>query len=373
MGMFKYAGVTHGNMTELLSGCFEQLGDLKPEDNVGFIYVTDVLINELDQLMGQLHQRYPLVHWVGTLGMALCLTDKEVYESPAVAIMVGCFDAASFRLLPSFKGSINDLPSEVAKWWTQQDYCFGMIHADPANPDASVYLEKLSQEQENSFINGGLTSSHGVNTQFCDGLVSGALSGILFNQSVAVLTDHSQGCSPIGDMHVITDSEKNVLNKLNHRPAFEQMVKDVGQERVDNLDKMGANLFAAFPIEGSDTGDYTVRNLLGIDPEGGRIAIGEMLDDKRQMMFCFRDNETAVVDMQAMLKRLKKRVAGGSIRGAVYVSCLGRGRYQFGEQSQELLMIKNVLGDFPLVGFFANGEIYNGRLYGYTGVLTLFL
>ena len=31
------------------------------------------------------------------------------------------------------------------------------------------------------------------------------------------------------------------------------------------------------------------------------------------------------------------------------------------------------LGDFPLVGFFANGEICNNRLYGYTGVLALFL
>jgi hypothetical protein len=25
-----------------------------------------------------------------------------------------------------------------------------------------------------------------------------------------------------------------------------------------------------------------------------------------------------------------------------------------------------------LVGFFANGEIYHNRLYGYTGVLTVF-
>ena len=31
------------------------------------------------------------------------------------------------------------------------------------------------------------------------------------------------------------------------------------------------------------------------------------------------------------------------------------------------------LGDFPIAGFFANGEICNDRLYGYTGVLTLFV
>jgi small ligand-binding sensory domain FIST len=33
--------------------------------------------------------------------------------------------------------------------------------------------------------------------------------------------------------------------------------------------------------------------------------------------------------------------------------------------------IRRQLGDIPLTGFFANGEISNNRLYGYTGVLTL--
>ena len=35
-------------------------------------------------------------------------------------------------------------------------------------------------------------------------------------------------------------------------------------------------------------------------------------------------------------------------------------------------LLQAQLGEVPLVGFFANGEIANHRLYGYTGVLTLF-
>ena len=35
-------------------------------------------------------------------------------------------------------------------------------------------------------------------------------------------------------------------------------------------------------------------------------------------------------------------------------------------------LIRETLGDFPLIGFFANGEISRDRLYGHTGVLTLF-
>ena len=44
----------------------------------------------------------------------------------------------------------------------------------------------------------------------------------------------------------------------------------------------------------------------------------------------------------------------------------------FGAPHRELGLIRDTLGEFPLVGYFANGEISHNRLYGYTGVLTLF-
>jgi small ligand-binding sensory domain FIST len=60
------------------------------------------------------------------------------------------------------------------------------------------------------------------------------------------------------------------------------------------------------------------------------------------------------------------------IAGAVYVSCTGRGGPHFGSPSAELQLVRRALGDVPLVGFFAGGEIAYDRLYGYTGVLTVF-
>jgi hypothetical protein len=60
------------------------------------------------------------------------------------------------------------------------------------------------------------------------------------------------------------------------------------------------------------------------------------------------------------------------IAGAVYVSCSGRGGLHFGAPSAELQIVRRALGDVPLVGFFAGGEIAHRQLYGYTGVLTVF-
>jgi small ligand-binding sensory domain FIST len=64
--------------------------------------------------------------------------------------------------------------------------------------------------------------------------------------------------------------------------------------------------------------------------------------------------------------------SGHAIAGAIYVSCSGRGGPHFGAPSAELAIVRRALGDVPLVGFFAAGEIARHHLYGYTGVLTVF-
>jgi small ligand-binding sensory domain FIST len=69
--------------------------------------------------------------------------------------------------------------------------------------------------------------------------------------------------------------------------------------------------------------------------------------------------------------------AARSIRGALYISCAGRGGPHFGGPSAELQIVQHALAstsgqEVPLVGFFAGGEIARHHLYGYTGVLTVF-
>ena len=44
----------------------------------------------------------------------------------------------------------------------------------------------------------------------------------------------------------------------------------------------------------------------------------------------------------------------------------------FGARHAEFKMAREALGNIPLIGFFAGGEIARHHLYGYTGVLTVF-
>ena len=206
--------------------------------------------------------------------------------------------------------------------------------------------------------------------EFWIGLVLiAAVGGLLLTQPISGLT---QGCTPLENKHTITRCERNIIVELDGRPALDVFREDIGEVLSKDLSKVAGYIFAGLPVSGSDTGDYLVRNLIGVDPEQKLLAIGDYVEEDDTIMFCRRDGETAREDMLRMLRDLGNR-AHGNIRGGVYYTCLGRGRYQFGKDSEELRMIRDELGDFPLVGFFANGEISHNHLYGYTGVLTLFL
>jgi small ligand-binding sensory domain FIST len=208
--------------------------------------------------------------------------------------------------------------------------------------------------------------------QYADGLVDGALSGVVFSEEVVVATRLTQGCAPIGPLHRITECRHNVLIRLDGRPALDVLREDAGPAALANLSAAGAYLYAGLPVEGSDTGDYLVRNLVGVDPARKLVAVGESLRPGGQVMFCRRDRGTASDDLVRMLDSIRAGLYRQP-RGALYYSCLGRGASLFGDNSEELRIIADGLGEVPLVGFFCNGEISHNRLYGYTGVLTLFL
>ncbi len=114
-----------------------------------------------------------------------------------------------------------------------------------------------------------------------------------------------------------------------------------------------------------------MRSLVGCDPRNGLIASGAGVEQGMQVVFCRRDEAAARADLHRMLDRISTDLDGAP-KGGLYFSCVGRGEHLFGRRSAELELIARRLGEFPLVGFFCNGEISHDRLYGYTGVLTLF-
>jgi small ligand-binding sensory domain FIST len=368
VSQFRYAHAGGKDWREVAQSCARQLEGAS--GTLGFLYATDRIADNLSDVLALIRKTTGVAHWVGTVGLGVCATGREYLDEPAAAVMIGDFEADSFKVFSGIAGEDDVKRLELKCGGTQA--AFALVHADPYNQHVGDIVKRLADKTESGFLVGGLTSSRQQNLQIADRVMEGGVSGVAFSDTVTIATRLTQGCSPIGPKHAITGAQRNIMITLDGRPALEVFLEDIGEQLASEIERIGGHVFAGLPIKGSDTGDYIVRNLVGIDPSNKLVAIGEILNPDASVMFCRRDADSAQEDMTRMLDSIKQGLYAPP-RGAVYYSCLGRGASLFGPNSEELKMIRAALGDIPLVGFFCNGEISHNRLYGYTGVLTLFL
>ncbi len=359
----------HDSAQAVINDCVQQFDAAPIEANFGFIYVTDAMSADFPELLRQCKAASNIEHWVGTVGLGVITAGQELYDLPAASIMLAQFDDDEFTMVPAIDKQ-SDIPSRL-QWPRKFITNFGVIHGDPLNPQTQNLIEAIQQQLDNGFIVGGLTSSRANHYQVSDDVISGGISGALFSENISVVTNLSQGCSPVGEKHTITNAQENVAFLLDTKSALEVLMQDMNIDDYKQLEQKAGEVFVGLCISGSDRSDYTVRNLVGVDLKHNVFAINDYLIEGNEIVFCRRNQQTAIDDMQHMLDNIAGRLKQKP-RGGLYVSCLGRGREQFGNDSEEIKMIQKTLGDFPLTGFFANGEIHHNKLYGYTGVLTLF-
>ncbi len=371
METFHAAHAASPNWLQAANSCLAQLDDASPGANLGFLYVTDGFSEHLPRLLDYLKEQTDIEDWVGTVGIGICATGKEYYDEPALSIMLAEFPPDAFRVFPSIRADIGEFTQPHRGWCEHAHAHFAIVHGDPRNPKTPVFVEQLSDALAGGFLVGGLTSSRGAHAQIAGKLTEGGVSGVVLADCVGITTGLTQGCTPIGAKHEITDCQDNIVVKLDGRPALDVFNEEVGEVIARDPTRAGGYIMAGFPIKGSDTGDYLVRQIIGVDTGRKLLAIGESLNVGDTLHFCRRDNRSAYEDLVRMLRDVRAR-SPGTPKGGVYYSCLGRGQHMFGPHSEELNTIRQELGEFPLVGFFANGEISHNRLYGFTGVLTLF-
>lgn len=348
--MFAFAHAAGGDWRECVERCCERLG--RPGGGLGFVYFTDALVGSSAEILARLRERTGVADWVGTVGTGILATGTEYQDQPAVAAMVLDLGSNEYQV---FSGR-----SPLKK-----PAHFAVVHADPNAPDVPGLVSDMSARVASGYVVGGISSSRGRTVQVANEVLSGGLSGAALAPGVAVATRLTQGCSPFGPRYRVTECEENVIATLDGRPALEVLLAAADEGSIRS-----GRILVGLPVAGSDTGDYTVRNLVGIDPRARLFAIGAPVEPGDEIVFCRRDADAARRDLSRMLASARDAAPGA--RGALYFSCVARGEHMFGSRGAELRLLQDVLGEVPLVGFFCNGEICHDRLYGYTGVLTLF-
>jgi small ligand-binding sensory domain FIST len=385
---------------------------------LALLYITDHYAEAARDILDHLSAELPEVtDWAGTVGVGIAATNVEYFDEPAMAVMLCDLAPDQYRVfsgvapLPAAHGGAGGFVAQTA-----------LLHADSQTPDVAELIAELAERTASGYVFGGLASSRTETVQFAlgsgghlrgqgaaGGVFHGGLSGVAFGPEVALVSRVTQGAHPVGRTHRVTAADRNVVLTLDGEPALDVLLGELGislDEPQVAMTRLRQTLVGLTLEEPSRVPahpgarvmhfgpEVLVRHLIGLDPMRRGIAVADVVPGGAQLAFCERHVAAARADLIRVCAEVREELepellsldaaamAGAAsvdgppapprMRGAVYVSCTGRGGLHFGGASAELQIIRRALGDVPLVGFFANGEIAHHRLYGYTGVLTVF-
>lgn len=392
---------------------------------LALLYITDHYGESARDILDYLSAELSgVTDWAGTVGVGIAANNVEYFDEPALAVMLCDLPSDQYRVF-----------SGVAPLGLGFAAHTALVHADAATPELAELVQDMARRTDSGYLFGGVSSSRSVSLQFAagadgyikghgaaSGVFSGGLSGVAFSQEVGLVSRVTQGCLPVSPARKVTSAEGNVVLALDTEPALDVLLGDlsVSLERPQQaLEAVRATLVgllgapelptpasaraerqlpgrgAVIDHAGSFGVDVLVRHIIGLDPARRGVAVADHVEKGMQLAFCQRNVQAARADLVRICAEIREELEpqelsvesamalaapeaeaaphpGRGIAGAVYVSCSGRGGPHFGGPSAELQIVRRALGDVPLVGFFAGGEIAHNHLYGYTGVLTVF-
>ncbi len=422
MKLFPYAHATHPQW-QMACGlvlaqlrAYMALPSYASAPTLGLLYITDHFASQAQEILDHLSAELPEVtDWSGTVGVGIASNNVEYFDEPALAVMLCELAHDQYRV---FSGVSPLPPAGLGRFKAHT----ALVHADASTPDVAELISEMAQRTDSGYVFGGLASSRSATVQFAlsgygnvkghgaaSGVFSGGLSGVAFGQGAAMMSRVTQGCQPVSGNHAITACEGNVVTELDGQPALDVMLADLKvtlDQPREALAKVRATLVGlSSPADalndrqlhhpGQFGADVVVRHIIGLDPARKGIAITDAPALGMTLAFCERNAQAAKADLIRVCAEIREELEpeelsleianalsapeaesaphpARRITGAIYVSCSGRGGPHFGAPSAELQIVRRALGDVPLVGFFAGGEIARHHLYGYTGVLTVF-
>ena len=404
------------------------LPDYAAAPTLGLLYITDHYANEAQALLDYLSSELPVVtDWSGTVGVGVSANNAEYFDEPALSVMLLDVPADQYRV---FSG-VAPLPTHAHHPGSGFVAHTALVHADGRTPELAELMAEMAARTDTGYLFGGLSASRTSSVQFAvggdgnmagqggaRGVFDGGLSGVAFGAGVALMSRVTQGCQPVGALHTITQAQENVVLALDGEPALDVLLDtlEVSLEGDPQpaLRKVRATLAGLVSAGTQPQGqrrtghfgtDTRVRHIVGLDGSRRGVALADHVEAGMHLAFCQRNVAAARADLMRICAEIREELSpeelepaplmsssgaegaaahgaaaghavpqiGRRICGAIYVSCSGRGGPHFGGPSAELQIVRHALGDVPLTGFFAGGEIAHHHLYGYTGVLTVFV
>ncbi len=340
-----------------------------------------------EKLIGAVRRITQTDQILGCSGTGVLTGEGEIEGSPGIAVLVLASDHIKSHpfLFHPLRDRDQEIGFEVAQAIGAQSgkESLLVLLPDAYNSQPRRLFQGIEEQLGFLSVVGAGCSENGTHGKtyqlYGERITTNALSGLLLTGSFESSIGITQGCQPVTEPMVITKAQGNLIFEINHRPAFETFAKVIKGPFLDDLRRALAFVFAGLPSDPHQNsvapGQYLVRNIVGLDPQKGILAVAEEVFEGEQMVFTLRDAQRAREDLSQMLERQSRNLGGKSPQLGLYFNCCARGTSLYGIPGIDTAYIRQSLGDFPLIGFFGNFELgplgRKNRLLAYTGVLAL--
>ncbi|MEK6676931.1 MAG: FIST N-terminal domain-containing protein [Planctomycetota bacterium] len=351
--------------------------------DLALLFLTAHYDGELPAILESLHSSFPnaLVTGCtaeGTIGMNL-----ELERIPSMSLLVASLPGVDIRPFHVLQNHIES--AESALDWERivavapESQPKFILFADPFRADIHAFLESMNTWFPGAPLVGGIASaatSPGENRLILrDEIVHEGIVGIALTGNLEIDTVVSQGCRPIGKPFVVTRGEQNLVRELGGKAALEQLQSVLSGLSEDDESLARQALFLGRAIDEYkdrfQRGDFLIHNIIGADRKSGAIGIAGHARVGSTVQFHVRDAASADEDLHALLKPH----ADKGVTGALLFGCNGRGTRMWPTPNHDVSVLREVLGNIPVAGFFCGGEFGPiGRknfIHGFTASIAL--
>jgi small ligand-binding sensory domain FIST len=374
--------------TAVAQVCSAATSQLGARPDLALVFVSPHHVGGLAGLAVQICDAIGSDVLMGCTGESIVGGNREIEARPAISLWLAALPGTSVQLMhlefdQTREGSIfTGWPAELPEPWPQGSAM--LLMGEPFSFPADELVRRLNEDHPGVPVLGGMASggvAPGENQlvlgrqRYTQGAVAALVHGNVRIRSVV-----SQGCRPIGEPFVVTRCEANVIHELGGSPPLvrlQEMLQSLSEQEREQV-RRGLHLGRVVSEYRDEfqRGDFLVRNVIGADPNTGAVAIGDFVRPGQTVQFHIRDEVTADDDLRTMLRAVPKGASEPASRGALLFTCNGRGTRLFTSSNHDATCVQESLGEIPLAGFFAQGEIGpvgdQNFLHGFTASVALF-
>ena len=384
---------TKPSLDEAVKDVVSQLGR-RGEADLALVFASTAYASDLTRLLPQLRQKLQSRHWIGAAGGGVVgtLSDgsaAEIEKTPSLSVTLLQLPGSEITAVELSTETLPDLDGPAQHWqdWSgiQPEHCRSQILLiDPTSNNINDLISGLDYAFPDAATIGGIACPHNAphgSLLIDDRVVTGAVICSI-GGDWRLDTVVAQGCRPIGPVFSIEQVQRNVLLELSDGERRDTPVaclqrvpanlNSEDRERVRHslflgIERRNLQLNPEHPAESE--GAFLVRNLIGVDPKNGAVAVADRVRPGMNVQFQLREADASREEALSLLKAAATTDERAPVFGLL-MACLGRGQGLFGVPDGDVTLGRQVMPDLPMAGAFCNGEIGpvagSTHLHGYT-------